>query len=432
MLRVLCVAVLVPLVATACGDGAGAPEEPTVLRVRLADDWASTDPVVEAIRDFERTHPDVRVQVRAVPFGQIPEDVRTSVEGEQTPPDVAHWHAFAAGARGLAEPLDDLWERHLDPEAFVSGALEDVTWDGTRYGVPLDVNAMVLMLNEEAVTAAGTDLSRPLTFEDVASTARAVTHRPGEQRGIAIADSSWTTFGWARANGGRLVETRDGRTRPTLTDPRTVEAVDFLGGLVERRHAFPPKSGNTSVDAFAHFRGGTTAMHVSGSWDSTTLRRARRDWTLRVVPMPRGPSAAATGAGAAGSVLGGSSLFVPRGAQHRELAFELITHLVEDEYALRYATEEGRLPVRRSVYDHPFFDTPEHRAVVEQLESATPMRLIAFPEAHRAFSLAVQEVLVGREDAGPALERAQQIALEAMTSRTATAGPGAGEPPGTP
>lgn len=409
-LRALFFGIVLALLATGCVNQAPA-DEITILRVRLADDWASTDPVIDAIRQFERSHPDVRVQIRGVPFSQIPEDVRTSIDSGQTPVDVAQWHAFAAGARGLAEPLDDLWRQHLDEETFLPGSLEDVTWQGTRFGVPLDVNAMVLMLNEEAVADTGAEPTGPLTFPDVAAIARSVTARPGERRGIALADSTWTTYGWIRANGGRVLTTDDqGRSRPSLTDERVVEALDFLAGLVERGHAFPPKSGNTSVDAFAHFRGGTTAMHVSGSWDSATLGEASRDWTLRVVPMPRGMTGET-----AGSVLGGSSLFVPRGSEHRELAFELITHLIDDSFALRYATEEGRLPVRAHLYRHPFFDTPDYRAVVEQIETAAPERLIAYPDAHRAFSLAVQEVLVGRREARPALEKAQQLAEQAMS-----------------
>ena len=56
-----------------------------------------------------REHETCGSRCQAVPFSQIPDLVRNAAELGQ-PFDLAHWHAFAAAAAGLAEPLDDLWE----------------------------------------------------------------------------------------------------------------------------------------------------------------------------------------------------------------------------------------------------------------------------------------------------------------------------------
>jgi multiple sugar transport system substrate-binding protein len=116
--------------------GVARPSDPAVLRVVMADDWATAPVVREVVDDFERDHPGVRVQMQAAPFSRIPELVAAGTGAEQ-PYDLAHWHAFAAAAAGLAEPLDDRWEAAgLRDEEYLPGALADVVWLGTRYGVP--------------------------------------------------------------------------------------------------------------------------------------------------------------------------------------------------------------------------------------------------------------------------------------------------------
>src|SRR5690554_6012972 len=86
-----------------------ASEEPAVVRVIMADDWANAPVVREVIDAFERDH-DARVQMQAAPFSQIPQLVASAQRLEQ-PFDLAHWHAFAAAAAGLAQPLDEAWAR---------------------------------------------------------------------------------------------------------------------------------------------------------------------------------------------------------------------------------------------------------------------------------------------------------------------------------
>ena len=94
--------VLGVLVAAAC-SGSSDPT-PTTLRVMLTDDWV-TPPVLDAVRDFEAAHPQVRVVMDKAPIRGMLEQVK----GSASPPDVVQGHAFAAAARDMAQPLDDLW-----------------------------------------------------------------------------------------------------------------------------------------------------------------------------------------------------------------------------------------------------------------------------------------------------------------------------------
>lgn len=407
------VLVAVALIAACAGGPGEQPEErakgaaTTVLQVLLADDWATVDPVIDAVRTFERDHPGVRVQVSGAQFSHIP-DVALTGGRAGDPVDVAHWHAFAAGARGLAEPLDDLWQGRLSADEFFPGAVDDVTWAGIRYGVPLDTNVLLLMANRRLLEEQKVELPEgPYTFAEVEHIARSATSAGRDVRGIALPSSTWVAYGWIRANGGEIVEVNGTEVRFTLDAPQVVEALRFLGHLTDEGLAFPPVIASSSEDAFSLFRAGRTALHLSGMWALARPGQEVAGVGTVVLPLPQGVRGTTRG-----TVLGGSSLYVPRGSRNRELAFEFMLHLASDRYALWLAENEGRLPTRPRTFEAFVVQRPIFATALEQLQWAAVMRLIAFPEAQAAFDRAVEDIFTGRVDAGEALARAQQAAQQ--------------------
>ncbi len=110
--------------------------------------------------------------------------------------------------------------------------------------------------------------------------------------------------------------------------------------------------------------------------------------------------------------MGGSSMWVPDKARHRELAFEFMTHLISDDNALRLAKEEGRLPARARVFDDPYFADRDQRVFLEQLTTAHPPRLGAFDGPSEEFAAALDSVFrAGGADPAVALGEAQRRAL---------------------
>ncbi len=398
---------------TGCAAGSVAAPPPT-LTVVLADDWESAPTVRQVVRDFEREH-GVRVQVQAAPFSQIPDLVRNAHDlGD--PFDLAHWHAFAAAADGLAEPLDDRWrDAGLQPSDYLPGAVDDVTWEGTRYGVPLDVNALVLLANSNALRASGLapeDLADADRFLDAARTIRAT---EGVEHAITVSSSTWIAYGWIRAFGGDLLA-RDAAGTVTFTfdDPRVVAAVELLGALASEGVGTPPFAPDLSLDAIQSLTAGSVALHATGSWDLPLTRRVPDPSIgddLLVLPLPRGE-------GDTGTVLGGSSLFVPRGAELPDLAFAFALALTAADVGRTLAADEGRLPARVAVYDDPLFrEQPDLAAFVAELPEADVMPLIAYPELSAAFSATLERVLKGQQDAS---ERARRAAGPGGADRPVT------------
>jgi multiple sugar transport system substrate-binding protein len=391
-------------------------QEPTVLRVQFANDWVKTRPLIEAVRAFETENPGVKVSMEEVNFRFAAENIGAAIQ-RGDPPDVVQWHAFAAGATGLAERVDDLWKKHLKEKEFLTGAIEDVTWGGKKYGVPLDTNAMVLLYNAEQFSDVGIpEPSKPLSFAEFRALAKRLTSEDGARKGIALPSSSWRIYGWIRANGGEVVQVgKDGEPVFTLDDPKVIEAVDFLASMIKEGVAFPPASANSSSEAFAIFRSGSAVIHATGSWDLATLQKDQAPGSFKVALLPRGMTGETEG-----SALGGSSMFVPRGSKNRALAFEFMRHVIKDPYALRFAQEEGRLPARLRVFEKPYFQSPEQQGFLAQLKSAHPFLLEAFPEAASAFTQALNDALQGKKTAKDALHEAQLAAEASPAGSEAT------------
>ncbi len=406
--------VVLPVLAAVACTGTSTAATPIVLRVVMADDWATAPIVTDVVAAFEEEHDGVRVQLQGSPFSQIPDLIASAIELGQ-PHDVAHWHAFAAAAAGHAQPLDDLWEAAgLTRREYLPGAVEDVLWLDRVYGVPLDVNALVLLVNEDVFEAADVALADLGTPESFAEAAHGLVDSGAVQHAITVSGSSWATYGWIVANGGSLVEiAADGSARFTFDDPAVIESLELLAGLVRDGAAPPPFAPDLALDSVAAFSLGEVAMHPSGSWDLPLTRRARQldvevdDVT--VLPLPQAdPSAPRT-------VLGGSSLFVPVGAEHRDLAFELMLRLTADDVARELAFVEGRLPARQRVYEDPgFAESSGLAAFVEVLPDARVMTLIAYPEVAAAFRDALESVFSLRESPAGAMERLQQHAQQLL------------------
>lgn len=390
---------------------APAPVDPILLRVVMADDWASAPVVGQVIDGFERDNPGVRVQVQPSPFSQIPDLVNAANDLGQ-PYALAHWHAFAAAAAGTAQPLDDLWDDEgLRVDDYLPGAIDDVTWEGGIYGVPLDVNALVLMANADHLRDAGIDHDDLLTPEGFRASAATLRSETDADHAIAVTASSWAAYGWMTAAGGQLIDGLDARGTPRFTfeDPNNIEALALLVDLVATGDAPPPFAPDLTLDAIASFSTGETSLHASGSWDLPITRLALEVETevddIVILPLPqRDPADPQT-------VLGGSSLFVPERAEHRELAFALMLALTTDEVALELAAQEGRLPARASVYDDPLFaSSPDLAAFVDQLPDANVMPLIAYPEVAAAFRDGLERALAQQRTPEQAMAEVQAFA----------------------
>src|SRR5258708_17943115 len=174
------------------------------LTILLAADYYNQPPFTDLYAAFQKAYPDITLNITNAVWEDIPTKVKTAALGG-TPVDVAHQHAFVYGHIGVAEQVDDLWSQWGKVGDFRPHSLQDVTWAGHRYGIPLDVNCLFTYYNKDlfasvnatppTATTSYTDLGKELLkFQGKAAKA------------IGLSNSAWNNSGLARANGGDLLK----------------------------------------------------------------------------------------------------------------------------------------------------------------------------------------------------------------------------------
>jgi ABC-type glycerol-3-phosphate transport system substrate-binding protein len=393
---------------------------PVTLDVWLDLDFVASDPLFrEMAKDFERAYPDVKVNIQAYVRETMPGKLRAALQiGD--PPDLVQGHVFAMAAQGFAEPLDDLWAEWEDSESqFMPQALDEVTWDGVKYGVPLDIYTLVLIFNKAHFEEA--KLPYPdagYTWRQLAEDAATLTRPDGSRYGLGFTVEPWYVFAWlAEAGGNVLVGDSFMGYQFTLDDPNNVEALRFLTSIARNGYGpLPTSRPRDYEDPRKLFLNNQIAMFFGTPWDIHFIQSQSPDFPIGVTDLPETPAGAA-----AASALGSSGLFVPRGAQNRDIAFEFMKWATSDRYALPMARRLGHYPARAWLQTTPHFaGNPLLKPFLFQLDAARPYHLDAFPEAERAFADAIKASFYGADPAD-ALHMAQEEA-EQSSGRPASAG----------
>jgi ABC-type glycerol-3-phosphate transport system substrate-binding protein len=425
--RLLFLGILVVL--SACGPQAqanwpaGVPprnlalmERPITLRVWMAADYANQPPIMDLVNDFHQAYPNIDIEITGYIWQEMADKVRLAIS-QGTPPDVAHQHAFAMGAQGMAEPLDDLWQQWGAVGQFMPGAIDDVTWQGRKYGVPLDINALFTIYNKAAFQEAGLELpGEGYTFAQFRSDMERLAAPERQRYGIALSSSGWGMYGLLRSHGGEIFHEENGKVRVTLDDPNVIETLRLFSELgQDQLGTLPPPQPRQSDHPVVLFSERKVALFFSGPWDLNRLKQEAPPEVYAEVGTAPLPVVKAGDTSA--SVQGGGSLFVPKGAEHRVAAFEFMKWAVSDRYALRMAKEMGRYPVRATLYDDPYFQSePLLLPFLEQLKTARPYKLEAYATASNIWSKAVRDTFTPGANVDVIMSNAQREAQRAIAA----------------
>lgn len=371
---------------------------PFTLNVWFADDYYNEAPIVDLMKEFKAAYPNITIAVDHNEWSKQRNRLKEAVAAGN-PPDVAHQHAFVFGAQGYAEPLDDLWQQWGKDAtaAFLPNSLDDVTWNGVKYGVPLDINTTFLIYNKQMFKDAGLAEPGPdYNFTRLREDARKLTIGSQGRYGLALTPGAWDTFGLISANGGHLLDTQNGQVTAQLDAAPNVQMLQFISAMVNTDKVIPTPRYTKEASPVELFKQGKIAMFFSGPWDLKEIELHGPEGLYNQVGtavMPHGIDGKTTG-----SVQGGGSLFVPKGAKNREAAFEFMKWAAAPKYQMRLAREMGRYPVLSGLYKDSFFTgQPILQPFLEQLKTARLYRLEAYAQADVAWEQSIGSILNGSD-----------------------------------
>ncbi|MFC9930610.1 extracellular solute-binding protein [Streptomyces sp. NPDC127190] len=330
----------------ACGLLPGGHERKTVT-VWLMQDSASADFLERFTADFERTHQDLRLDIRIQQWTGIVEKVRAALQDHSGHgPDVievgnTQVPLYADGGRLADLTLDAM--RDWDMDTWLPGLAEPGKDGNKQYGIPWYAANRVVIYRKDLFARARITRPPRTRAEWLADTERLDT---GGDQGIYLAGQDWYTLsGFIWDEGGDLARQRDHVWEGALDTPAALRGMAFyrrlqaLGaGPVDADEEHPPQAGV--------FAGGKVAQIVAVPGLAQAIVRQNPGLTgkLGFFPVP-GPTAARPGT----VFTGGSDLVVPENTKDQFAATAVVGALTGAKWDTELARTMNYVPNRSAL-----------------------------------------------------------------------------------
>ncbi|OOG57972.1 sugar ABC transporter substrate-binding protein [Rhodanobacter sp. C03] len=329
--------------------------------------------------EFERTHPDIQVNVQQLPMSAAHQKLLTAFAGGSTP-DLTQlgntWLPEMVALDAL-EPLQKRVDRStvIRQDDYFASIWATNVIDDKLYGVPWYVDTRLLFYRKDLLKAAGFN-APPRDWAEWRHMLAALSDPAQHTYGILLPTNEYEQLmSLALQEPDPLL--RDGSRYGNFESAGFKRALTFYVDTF-RLHQAPAITNVEAGNPWSEFGRGVYAFYLSGPWNIGEFRKRlpatqQDDWST--TPLP-GPDDAGIGAA------GGSSLVIFRTAKHKDAAWQLIEYLSQPQVQQRFYDLLGDMPPRRSSWaGGALHDDPKARAFREQLERVRPTP--AVPEWER-------------------------------------------------
>ena len=297
-------------------------EEKTVLTMWcIATESDANRPAYEqAIAEFEAAHPDVEIKWEAFENQSYKTKIKAAMSDPSTLPDI-----FFTWAGAFLGDFVDAGNVYCLDEAYKPFAadlpevmLQNASYGGKHYGVPLTMNIVTLFANMDLLAEAGYE-AVPTTYEDLIACCDALVEKGIIPFGCSGGET-WCVTEYLEP----IIEKTIGYEalneifagRGTWNDPAIAKAVDIMQEMVTKGY-FDPNGialGNDQVKA--NFIAGEYAFYQNGSWNCGEVNDAEGTFQVALFPVIDAEKATY------GQVIGGpsDSLAVAATSKNPELA----------------------------------------------------------------------------------------------------------------
>ena len=273
--------------------------------------------VRQLIPDFERAHPDVRVEVQQLPWTAAHQKLLTAFAGDALP-DVAQLGNTWLPEFVALHALDPVEPSVVDGSDYFPGIWQTNVIDEAAYGVPWYVDTRLLFYRRDLLAEAGY-ADPPTTWAEWTDILRAIKQRAGPHRYGALLPLNEYEPLLALALQQEAPLLRDGDTRGNFRSEDFKRALRFYREMFD--HGFAPAtSANQISNVWDEFARGSFTFYITGPWSIGEFKRRlpanlQASWMTAPLPGPKGTSY---------SIAGGSSLVVfkvRRGRRRRGSSF---------------------------------------------------------------------------------------------------------------
>ena len=194
--------------------------------------------------------------------------------------------------KDLIVPMDECYAVHgvTPDQQYYPSTIGDVTYDGKVYAVPQFFQPLALMANKRVLEEAGVtldqlDTSKP---DQIVSLAEKLQKQKGGNPSVVGFDPDLpgSAYMWFEVFGGG---TNDETGKPTLDDPKNVEALTWMKQVMDAQGGFAKvKSFKDTWDVFGdknQFVQDQVAVQAAQQWYVNVLSNTKDDVSLAAVPI---------------------------------------------------------------------------------------------------------------------------------------------------
>ena len=214
----------------------------------------------DLVSRFEADNADINVEVEVVSWNDIDQKLKTMVQTGDLP-DIGNLNYFSSfAADGLLYTADELVPADVLAD-MVPTFIENSKYEGTAFAVPDLASARLFFYNKDILAQAGVSVDELATWDGLEAALKKIKAAVPDVVPLALPlgpeEAQAEFMIWANSNDGGVYANGEW----TITDPKNVETMEFLSGLVADGLTNPaPATFNRTDGAFALFAQGKAAM----------------------------------------------------------------------------------------------------------------------------------------------------------------------------
>lgn len=301
--RVFMLFCLLPLVLLACG-GTNGSSSGSKVTISYLTHWSGDqlNQLNQAVAAYEKTNPNVVINVRNVPFGDLLTTITTQGGNANGPTIMGIYNLWLPQLvqNGVLASAPDA-DAQAIKQAYSASVVSAVQVDGKTYGYPNEVDLYALNYNKALFQAAGIS-NPPGTWAELVADAQKLTKHDAAgkitQQGFGIINSwnSGVVHPWlslVNSDGGQLLTSDH---KPLLTSAASEAVTGLYSDLIFKDKVTDPAmnqaNASTTGPFLDNFANGKTAMIIMANWWESALKSSMGDkfQNVATAPVPVGPN----------------------------------------------------------------------------------------------------------------------------------------------
>ncbi|MFL6319298.1 MAG: extracellular solute-binding protein [Nitrososphaeraceae archaeon] len=377
-----------------------------------------------ALEELRSRHPDldIKLDYRPIPYINLHNEFSKAM-ANQTPVDIMtvdHVWLGEFAEKGLLTDLTNLahsWGREKD---WYRANWDGGVYKGKLYAIWTVVDVRGTWYWKDLLRKAGVDPDLLMTWDGYISAAKKLNAvlRPQGIEGVHLVASPidmWYPYLWEV--GGEVIKLKSGHPTkgnywfPAYNSSEGVRALGFIKAQIDsgikpqKQHFW----GKEFLDRKFAVMSEAVQNHVRNDYNVTTPQEAREfEQKVGMIPMFPVPDPSYGSA----TLLGGWELGIPQTSKHKDLAWELITTMLEPKIITPMLQKYGLLPTRVSIGEGPSSiainsSIPYYPELVSMIKiGQTRPNIPEFPQISSNIRQAIDQIYNGTNQPKQALDEA--------------------------